>query len=133
MDKILKPIENGPTHEELVKMVYEVYESFRDVLETCPPGAKKSAVESMYGFQLLMNEYVAQVEGETQVDFKQVAEAILNSKEPQGELYREIKEKMISMKQELAPLIEKARIEAIKPRSKKARKRKMETRMKVKE
>ncbi len=133
MDKILKPIPNAPTQEEFVKMVYELYDGFREVLETCPPGAKKSAIESMYSFQLLMNEYIDQVQGETHIDFKKVMEAVLKSKEPAGEMYREIKDKILVMKQELEPLIEKTRREVVKPRSKKSRKRKMENRLKVKD
>lgn len=119
--------------EELIRVVFECYDAFKEVMRVGSVAEKRAAIEGMNQVNMMMKERVEDFEKKHHIDFKAVEELAKHSNNEFLKGCQEVKERMEKERLELEPLIEKAKQEINRPKTKSYRKRKMESRVRSKE
>ncbi len=129
----MKETKKSVSCEEFLKITLDCYDAFRDVMKTCGPEAKRIAIQGFNTMQQIMKERVDLFEEKNGVSFKAMEEALIAANVPMCEEYKELKDKMKKFEEDVNPVIENLVLEKENAKPKKARKRKMESRVRSRE
>ncbi len=141
MDEIMKKQEEV-TYDQVMQMITEYFDAFKTVLKIGSPVSKQIALRQLSQLQQACNEQVEEYEMGKGIQFSRlmqllempgVNEYVMKVNPDIGNFIQSTKETMMGIKEEVGPLLDKAKGELEKPKAKSHRKRKMENRMRSKE
>lgn len=124
--------EKEPNYEEFLQLMVECYEAFKEVMKKGSPMEKALAMKGFHTLQQMIKEHVYEFSEKKGIDLKTMEKALCQSNKKFGNVCKETKDRLSELREEIEPLLKKAKDEVGKPDNKKRRKRTMEKRLRVK-
>lgn len=121
-----------PDYEEFLHLMLECYEAFKEVMQKGTQVEKMFAMKGFYTLQQMIKDRVSEVSDKKGIDPKEMERLFLNSENEFSKVCKETKEELLELKQEIDPLLAKARAEKSNLSPKKQRKRSIEKKLRVK-